>query len=197
MQTRIEVLPPAQYEARWKTVHRTVFSGRVLDNRPFAPAGWRQMAIGAPSHDFAQDQAQMAPDRHRHALVYQSLLNAVRHRGDQEFVGCLQGGAHLHPAMFHCHSIVLASLYEMRTAPADEFDRQIFGPSAAWGLAVSWEEEVAVVAGTSAFLDLFTAACGGEDVVREDFLTSSAYLESVSDQTRTLRRNLLTQSGWT
>src|SRR5689334_6207041 len=140
----VEVLSAEQFDRQWRQSRDSVFSGRMLDEELFAHADWRRLAIGAPAHYFSMDPPAAGSADYRHWAIYLSLSRAIEQRGDRELVGALVGGPHLNAWAFHARTVEVSVFLEMRTLAVDGFDLQVFGPSARWGLAVSWEEEVAL-----------------------------------------------------
>jgi hypothetical protein len=131
-----------------------------------------------------------------HCKVYDALLTSVSKVGDDEIVLFLRGGPHRNPSIFSLRGPTLSGLQELRTRPDDGFDRHVFGRSAAWRLAISWDEEVAVVGGTTLFIDAFLKRAGGQDALRDDFLEFSRYLETLSDEWRNAVSRLKSEVGW-
>jgi hypothetical protein len=196
MHTKIELVAAEDFERMWRGAYSLVFSGRELAEGAFQPTRWRQFAMGAPAYYFSKDPSAVPVGDHELSAIYLSILQVARQRGDRELVGFLLGGPHLNPSVFHSADPTLSTFLEMRTTAVDGFDLHIFGPSATWGLSVSWEEEVAALAGDDDFVDAFVTACGGEALIRDSFEKCSAYLDGVSNRTRHLKTRLLSFSGW-
>jgi hypothetical protein len=194
--TSITAIATDEFERKWRPSYRSIFSGRGLGDGPFQQTQWREFGIGAPAYYFPLDQSVISPQDRKHSAIYVAILRAIEVCGDQELIGFLLDGPHLNASIFQTNRLVLGAFTEMRNAAVDGFDLHIFGPSAAWGLAISWDEEVAAIAGGPDFVAALLRECGGEDPIREDFETSSAYLEKVSEYGRWLRKQLLAHSGW-
>lgn len=197
MSNDIRELSLEDFRRAWADVYAKVFSGRDLDDHPFVDKKWRQFPIGAPAFYFSEQQTdRLSPSEKNHCKVYDALLTAVSKVGDDELVLFLRGGPHRNPSIFSLRGPTLSGLQELRTRPDDGFDRHIFGRSGAWGLAISWDEEVAVVGGTTPFIDQLVRRAGGEDALRDDFLECSRYLENLSEEWRSAVARLKSQIGW-
>jgi hypothetical protein len=184
------------FRKTWADAYAKVFSGRDLDDHPFVDKKWHQFPVGAPAFYFSEPIDRLSPSEKNHCKVYDALLTAAAKVGDDEVVLFLRGGPHRNPSIFSLRGPTLSGLQELRTRPDDGFDRHIFGRSAAWGLAISWDEEVAVVGGTSVFIDAFLKRAGGPDALRDDFLEFSRYLADLSEEWRNAVSRLKSQVGW-
>lgn len=197
MTNDIRELSLDEFRTNWADVYAKVFSGRALDDHPFVDRKWQHFPIGAPAFYFSEQQIDRlsASERH-HCQVYDALLTTASDLGDDELVLFLRDGPHRNPSIFSLRGPTLSGLQELRTRPDDGFDRHIFGRSAAWGLAISWDEEIAVAGGNTSFVDAFLKLAGGQDALRDDFHEFSGYLENLSEEWRSAVSRLKSQVGW-
>lgn len=189
-------LAVGEFDSKWRKHYETVFSGRDIDEAPFRDPTWRVFPIGAPAYYFESYKQPLTTEQQQHIAIYDAIARCARQLGDVAAVSFLRDGPHLNPSIFCSRSITAASMYALRQAALDGFDRHVFSVSEGWGLAVLWDEEIAVIGGNSAFESAFMKSVGGESTLKKDFELSSAYLLRLSSAAAERVRRLATQAGW-
>jgi len=178
--------------SQWKRHHDAVFVDRDFDQRPFLHGEWSVLCMAAPAY-FLETPPILATDKQKaHLKLYGGLEQAIASMGDTELVGALQGGPHLNPSMFHSDQVTGASVFQMRQQAVDGFDLNVFSRSESWGLVVSWEEELALIGGSQAFMASLDRAVGGREAIRANFKDASAYLLELGNSQRALVARLTT-----
>jgi len=185
-----------EFDSKWRKHYDAVFSGRDIDEAPFRDPAWRVFPIGAPAYYFESYMQPLAAEQQQHIAIYDAIGRCARQLGDVAAVSFLRDGPHLNPSIFCSQSITAASIYSLKQSALDGFDRHVFSVSEGWGLAMLWDEEIAVIGGNSAFESTFMKSVGGESTLKKDFGLSSAYLLTLSNATAETVRRLATQAGW-
>ena len=189
-------LAASEFDRKWRGHYDAVFSGRDIDKSPFREPAWRAFPIGAPAYYFESYAKSLTVEQQQHIAVYDAIGRCARQLGDVGAVSFLRDGPHLNPSIFHSPSITAASIYALRQSALDGFDRHVFSVSEGWGLAMLWDEEIAVIGGNSAFQRAFISSVGGEATLKKDFELFSAYLLTLSKAAAEMVRRLATQAGW-
>ncbi len=185
-----------EFEGKWRKHYDSVFSGHDMDKGPFRDPAWRILPIGGPAYYFGSYSKPLTPDQQQHLGIYDAIGRSASRSGDMGAVGFLRGGPHRNPSIFLIQSLTAASIYALKQAALDGFDMHVFSVSESWGLAMSWEEEVAVIGGGSAFQSTLFNAVGGEGVLKKDFEQNTAYLLNLGDAAAHMVGRLRSQAGW-
>jgi hypothetical protein len=189
-------MPVTEFETHWRKHYSAVFSGRDIDKGPFCDATWRVFSIGAPLYFHDTYSKPLSAAQRKHIQIYNAIGQSARQLGDQHAVGFLRGGPHLNPSIFYTPNLTARSIHGIRRAALDGFDMHIFSASESWGLAVLWDEEVAVIGGSSKFERILLQAVGGESELRKDFDVFSEYLLTLSAEANEMVSRLRHQAGW-
>ncbi len=188
-------LTVSDFDVEWRKHHDAVFSDRDIDAGPFRESGWRVLSIGAPACYFDSYAQPLTVEQQQHLAIYESIGSCARQSGAFSAVGFVRNGPHLNPSIFRSATIDAASIYVLRRAALDGFDMHVFSGSESWGLAMLWDEEIAVIGGNPAFESAFVKAAGGEDVLKRNFERFSAYLLTLSEPAAEMVRRLRIQAG--
>jgi hypothetical protein len=189
-------LAVSEFDSKWRKHYGAVFSGRDIDKGPFRDPTWRVLPIGAPAYYFDSYAQPLTAEQQQHIAIYDAIGRCAGQLGDVAAAGFLRGGPHLNPSIFCSQSITAASIYALRQSAQDGFDMHVFSVSEGWGLAMLWDEEMAVIGGNLAFESAFIRAVGGQASLKKDFELFSEYLLTLSNAAAEMVRRLAMQAGW-
>lgn len=152
----------------WRSTYDSLFTDRPIESDPFADPAWRKVVLGSPAYFIGKEIFELHEESDlRHLRIYHGLEKAIHWCGDKDMVGFLQGGPYENPSIFYTEPASAHGMRKFREAALDGFDLHIFSRSRKWGVAISWEEEVALVGGEAEFMDYFLALAGNDDVLLE------------------------------
>lgn len=192
----VTVLSLHDFQFRWSSMHERVFAGRDLVNNPFTEASWRIACICGPLGYVNERPAHLVDLSNPYSRIYAAFMKAIRTTGDVELIGCLLGAPYTNESFFSTTHISPPALLEMRRKAVDVFDLQIFGRSCRWGVALSGDEELSLVAGDAAFMEQFIAEAGGRLALRDAFMDCADYLLEFSPGTARFAEQLMRLAGW-
>jgi hypothetical protein len=179
-------LPKVEFEANWRRHYDAVFVDRDIDKQPFRQVDWRQICLGAPAYYFDDQPRPLAAQQVEHRSLYSAVERAISAVGDDQIIGFLRNGPYSNPSIFRGLVPFARAMYQMRSKAVDGFDLNVFGASESWGIVISWEEEIALVGGSSQFIDVVEQVAGGRSAVRRNFEWATAYLQEIGDEQREL-----------
>ena len=175
-----------EFDDKWRRHYDSIFVDRDIDKMPFRPSNWSHVCIGAPAYYFDSERTGLTAEQIEHLNLYSAVERAITAMGDGEIIGFLRNGPYSNPSIFRGSPPFARAMYHMRSKAVDGFDLDIFAASKAWGVIISWEEEVALVGGDSAFTDILERIAGGRDAIRRNFEWATGYLHEVGDRQREL-----------
>jgi len=173
---------PTEFLIKYKQLHDSIFSGRLVYQRPFQSLDWDLILI---------------PGRQRFGVEFSDALEkAGRGCGDHNVIVTDFEPATATP---HQYSIVMEwdskAFWEIgRELPClISTNYHVFGRSGQWGM-ICYFDDFSCVGGTESFMQTITGQLGGKDTLRQQFLDHAQQEGWLL--TNELVQQILAAAGW-
>ncbi len=147
-------MPVDVFDKEWKRIYDSVFTGRLVADRPFRRETWEVFFF--PYGIYMEED------------IFMSIGSAARQRGDDELV--IWNAEVLIPEPGMIIPWRYQSLDQARCTVLGHFETHLFGRSASWGVVCSIHDFASLGCEPSV-MEAVASTLGGRDAIRQTFLS--------------------------
>ncbi len=178
----LKTLDSAQFATHWSVIHDAIFARRALPDNPLVNEAWKIVLVAYGIN--------MTP------ATFNAIAGAARRCGDPELVI-----ASADQAVGNTAATVLTWSFRRLTQARlragsllGVVDTHLFGRSGRWGAVSACSlDDILITAGDQQFIGEVVAGCGGEDLMKTEWLAFSRTEWRIDDAIKNRVRAL---AGW-